>query len=394
MSEPLHPEHQDLLQFLYQFPIGVIAMDDRGDVSLINPAASNLLTPEIEEGESVARPLPLLRRLIPELVDKLEADPDHVGMVTTGRGWTVDGRDGTTRVAVTAHRLRRDHIMLSLTDVTEERRILNEQRLRAQRLQRALLGHTDATDLQLSVAYLPANREDLSGGDWYDVIRLDDGRVALVVGDVVGHDIEASATMGQLRAIVRAFALIDADPTNVLQRTDAIARTIDDATCATIHYAVLDPTAATVTYASAGHPPPLLIRADGGAELLSGGRRPAIAVSKADGTGNEAANLADGDVLLLYTDGLVERRGETLDEGLTRLTTTADGLRDAGSTDELVERLTRGMLEGTNHRDDVCVLAVRHRADAGPPSSRIPSSRAGDPGVSASDVSGTADDHR
>ena len=372
MNEPLHPDHQDLLQFLYQFPVGVIAMDNRGEVSLINPAASKLLTPEIERGESVARPFPLLRRLVPELVEKLEADPDHVGMVTTGRGWTVDGRDGTTRLAVTAHRLRRDHIMLSLTDVTEERRILNEQRLRAKRLQRALLGHTDATDLQLSVAYLPANREDLSGGDWYDVIRLDDGRVALVVGDVVGHDIEASTTMGQLRAVVRAFALVDPEPTSVLHRTDSIAQTIDDASCATIHYAVLDPAAATVTYASAGHPPPLLIRLHGGAELLSGGRRPAIAVTQADRTANETAHLADGDLLVLYTDGLVERRNETLDEGFARLTTTADGLRDAGSVDELVEQLTRAMLEGTNHRDDVCVLAVRIRADARPRSPRPP----------------------
>ncbi len=370
MADRLDPEHQDLLQFLYQFPIGVIAMDERGNVTTINPAASQLLTPEVVGRESVADPLPLLRRLAPELFADLAADPDRLGMISNGRGQVVDGRDGVTRFSVTAHRLRPDHLIISLIDVTEERRILNEQRARAERLQRALLGSTDSTDLELAVSYLPAHREDLSGGDWYDVIRLGADRVALVVGDVVGHDIEASATMGQLRAIVRAFALVDDDPISVLERTDSIARSITNAACATINFAVLDPVASTVTYASAGHPPPLLLRADGTTELLTEGRRPLLAATpssanrldggRAPGPRSASTRISPGDMLVLYTDGLIERRGLTLDQCFERLRATANEVRSVSSMDQFVDRLTAEMLAGTTHLDDVCVLAVRY----------------------------------
>ncbi len=371
MADSLHPEHQDLLQFLYQFPIGVIAMDEQGNVSTMNPAASQLLTPEVTDGETVSDPLRLLRRLAPELFADLAADPDRLGMISNGRGQVVDGDDGSTRFSVTAHRLRPDQLIISLVDVTEERRILNEQRARAERLQRALLGSTDSTELELAVSYLPAHREDLSGGDWYDVIRLGADRVALVVGDVVGHDIEASATMGQLRAIVRAFALVDDDPISVLERTDSIARSITNAACATINFAVLDPVASTVTYASAGHPPPLLLRADGTAELLTEGRRPLLAATpssairldggRSPGARSASTRISPGDMLVLYTDGLIERRGLSLDQCFERLRITANDVRSGSSIDEFVGRLTTEMLaDTTHHRDDVCVLAVRY----------------------------------
>lgn len=356
----MHPEHQDLLQFLYQFPIGVIAMDEAGVVTLMNPGASQLLSTEVDEHETVNEPLPILARLVPELITKLLSDPDQLGMISTGRGQIVDCRDGTTRLSVTAHRVRPGHIIVSLIDVSEERRILNEHRARAMRLQRALLGSVDPTDLELSVAYIPAHRGDLSGGDWYDVIRLGQDRVALVVGDVVGHDLEASATMGQLRAIVRAFAVMNDDPGSVLERTNAIARTIHAARAATIHYAVLDQSNSTVTYASAGHPPPLVIRPDGTAELLSGGRQPALAV--VDGGGHQTAttHLSADDILILYTDGLVERRNESLDDGFRRLQEVGQELRSIPSMDELVSRLTHMMLADTDQGDDVCVVAIRH----------------------------------
>ncbi len=360
MADSLHPEHQDLLQFLYQFPVGVIAMDERGAVSTMNPAASQLLSTEVADEENVAEPLPILRRLVPELIDTLVADPRQLGTMSI-RPQVVDCRDGLTRFSVTAHRLRPDHIIISLTDVTEERRILNEQRARAQRLQQALLGRIDTTTQQLSVAYLPAHRDDLSGGDWYDVIQLDEDRVALVVGDVVGHDIEASATMGQLRSVVRAFARVDSDPISVLASTDNIARSIDGASCATIHYAVLDQTASTVTYASAGHPPPLLIRFDGTAELLDGGRRPVLTVTGAADQRAASAQLSVGDVVIMYTDGLIERRGETLDQGFARLKLAASNVSSNQSMDDLVEQLTEAMLKDGNHRDDVCVLAFRYQ---------------------------------
>jgi hypothetical protein len=362
MNEALHPEHQDLLQFLYQFPVGIIELSEDSVVTMMNPAASRLLSTELDDGESVADPLPVLRRLVPSLFGKLHADPDHIGLVSVGRGEEVDSRDGITRFTVTIHRLRPDHIIIALTDVTEERRLLNEQRARARRLQKALLGRIDLTNLELSVAYLPANRGDLSGGDWYDVVELGGGRYALVVGDVVGHDIEASATMGQLRAIVRAFALVDADPASVLERTENLARTIDGASCATLSYALLDHTTSTIAYSSAGHPPPLVIRADGTSDFLLDGRRPVLAAVETQHQPAAHAGLAQGDIVIMFTDGLVERRGESLDEGLQRLRQTSTDLRKVESIDDLVEQLTAAMVADTNQHDDVCVLAFRHRS--------------------------------
>lgn len=358
MGDSLHPEHQDLLQFLYQFPVGVIAMNEVGAISTMNPAASNLLSTEVDLVESVAEPLPILQRLVPELTDAVFSDPNRLGYVTT-KSHVVDCSDGITRFSVTAHRLRQNHIIFTLTDVTEERRILNEQRSRAQRLQQALLGHVDQTSQDVSVSYVPAHREDLSGGDWYDVISLGENRIALVVGDVVGHDIEASATMGQLRAVVRAFALIDADPIRVLANTDIIARSIDGAECATIHYAVLDHSTSTVTYASAGHPPPLLVRSDGSVELLNGGRRPLLTVSGPDDQ-TASVHLDTGDVLIMYTDGLVERRDETLEQGFDRLKKVASTITSDQAMDEFVEHLTDEMVTESTNRDDVCVLAFRY----------------------------------
>ena len=362
MADDLSQDHQDLLQFLYQFPVGVLDMDESGAVSTMNPAASRLLSVEAEPAESVARPLDILRRLAPELFDKVETNPDQFGMITTGRGHDIDSSDGVTRFTISVHRVRPGRIIVSLTDVTEERRLLNEQRARAGRLQQALLGRIDTTDLDVSVAYRPAHEQDLSGGDWYDVIDVGNDRFALVVGDVVGHDIEASAAMGQLRAVVRAFAFVDPDPVRVIEQTENLARTIDGARFATVHYALLDRTASTVTYTSAGHPPPLIIRADGSASLMADGRRTVLAAVGHQDRPSATSKLAAGDVLVIYTDGLIERRNESIDDGLDRLLAVAERIGANGSVDELVEQLTNSMLDGSNHLDDVCVLAVRPRA--------------------------------
>lgn len=366
MPDSLDAEHQDLLQFLYQFPIGVIDVDEDGTVHMINPAASRMLSPEAGPGETVAEPLTILRRLAVELFDRVAERPDQLGMLTSGRGYDIDSSVGDRRFAVTVHRLRPGRLTVSLTDVTEERRLLVEQRLRASRLQRALLGRIDVTDLDVSVAYLPAHEQDLSGGDWYDVVDLGDGRYAFVVGDVVGHDIEASATMGQLRAIVRGFALVDPDPVSVLGRTEHLAKSIDGALAATVHYALLDQDRRTVSYASAGHPPPLLVRNGGEPELLTEGRRPLLAVADDVSAASAVTQVGAGDVLVMYTDGLIERRGESLDAGFERLLAAARRCRpDEDTVEEIIDVLTSAMLADTDHDDDVCALAVRCRPTVG-----------------------------
>lgn len=358
-------DQQDLLQFVYQLPVGVVSTDEDGTVSMINPAAVSMLMPELQPGESVESIMPVLNRLVPEVTEELRANPSRIGQVTVGQRTLVDSADGKSLFEITLHRIRVGSVMLVLRDATQEKRLRDEQRARALRLQRALLGRIDLTELELSASYTPAERGELSGGDWYDVIQIDDERYALVVGDVVGHDIEASATMGQLRAVIRAYALMEGQPDTVLSKTDSIAKTIQAANCTTLSYAVLNRRTGLVQYTSAGHPPPLVIRADGTTRLLTGGRRPALATFDDGKPHRDAVTLGDGDVLVLYTDGLIERRSESLDRGFDRLQEVASNVvvtaNGTVSIETLVGSLVSILTADSDHRDDVCVLAVRHR---------------------------------
>lgn len=361
----MNDDYQDLLQFVYQLPVGVISADEAGAVSMINPAAVAILMPELQPEEDIDSIMPILDRLVPELTEELRVLPGRVGHITTGDRALVDSVDGGSQFEMSLYRVRAGALMIVLRDVTEEKRLRDEQRARALRLQQALLGRVDLADLELSASYTPAQRGELSGGDWYDVIRLDDDRYALVVGDVVGHDIEASATMGQLRAVIRAYALIEEQPDTVLRQTDTIAQTIEAANCTTLSYAVFDSRTGLVQYTSAGHPPPLVIGADGSTRLLTGGRRPALATFDDGRPHRDSTMLNDGDVLVLYTDGLIERRTETLDVGLDRLQAVAAELGGTAnahaSLETLVGSLVSTLTADSDHRDDVCVLAVRHR---------------------------------
>jgi serine phosphatase RsbU (regulator of sigma subunit) len=358
-------DDQDLLQFVYQLPVGVMSADEDGTVSMMNPAAVAMLMPELQPGEDIGSIMPVLDRLVPEVTEVLRAAPNRTGPITIGDRALVDCADGTRRFEISVHRIRVGSLMIVLRDVTEEKRLQDDQRARALRLQQALLGRIDLTNLELSTSYTPAQRGELSGGDWYDVIRLDDDRYALVVGDVVGHDIEASATMGQLRAVIRAYALIDEQPDAVLRQTDTIAQTIEAANYTTLSYVVFNCRTGLVHYTSAGHPPPLVIGADGSTRLLTGGRRPALATFD-DGEPHRATTtLNHGDVIVLYTDGLIERRSEPLDQGLDRLQAVAsDLIGDADGPvpiETLIGSLVSTLTADSDHRDDVCVLAVRHR---------------------------------
>ena len=211
--------------------------------------------------------------------------------------------------------------------------------------------------LELTARYHPAVESLEVGGDWYDVVALPDGRVALAVGDVVGRGLRAATTMGQLRSALAALALSTQSPALVLDGLERFARQVEGARLATVVYGVLDPAAGTFRYACAGHPPPLVLRPGGGTELLEDGRSPLlcalpVAVS---GPRPEGTHLLEpGDRLLLYSDGLVERRRESLTVGLRRLAESAVAIGDGpGWSDELVRRMTAGAGD-----DDVALLAV------------------------------------
>ncbi|MGH3258123.1 MAG: SpoIIE family protein phosphatase [Streptosporangiaceae bacterium] len=207
--------------------------------------------------------------------------------------------------------------------------------------------------------YQPAMEAMRVGGDWYTVTALGSGRTGVSAGDVAGHGLDAAAVMSQLRSALATAALASADPAEVLGLLDRYARGLPGAAFATAAYAIIDTGAGTVDYTCAGHPYPLIVTADGDVRYLTGSRRaPLAARSAASAIPAERAALPPGSMLLLYTDGLIERRGESLDEGFGRLAAAAAGcarLPAGAACAALLER----MAGPGGYGDDVALVAVR-----------------------------------
>ena len=228
---------------------------------------------------------------------------------------------------------------------------------------------------RIAARYLVAGQEQAAGGDWFDAIPLDGGAVALVVGDVVGHGLSASAAMGQLRAVLAELLAAEDDLGQVLRRTDAFAARMPALRAATLVLVVLDPAAGTLRYTTCGHPPPLVIGVDGRARYLEGtGTGPL-------GTGSlpvlASSTLAPGELVLLYSDGLVERPDRTIAEGMGELAVVAADAAATGADPavngadpgaaERVCQLSVEVLTRTGHTDDITALAAQWLADPVPP---------------------------
>ena len=174
-------------------------------------------------------------------------------------------------------------------------------------------------DIAVAARYVPAVAELSVGGDWYDVVPLDNERVAIAVGDIVGRGINAAAVMGQLRSALSVVARTTDSAVEAVARLDRFAHDIEGAKATTLLYGIVDPAVGTLRYTSAGHPPALIVSPDGTARFLDGGRGWPLAVADPDRPRPEAvAELTPGSTILLYTDGLVERRNERLEDGLAR----------------------------------------------------------------------------
>ena len=163
------------------------------------------------------------------------------------------------------------------------------------------------------------------GGDWYDAAELPDGRVALVVGDVVGHGLRAAAVMGQLRNAFRAYAITETSPAEIVARLNRLVMTGGEGVMATVLYLALDRDTGEVAYASAGHPPPLLLTADGAAATSRAARSMPVGAADLVTFREERVTLPPDSTLLLYTDGLIERRDTPLDDRFAQLAATAAG---------------------------------------------------------------------
>jgi anti-sigma regulatory factor (Ser/Thr protein kinase)/PAS domain-containing protein len=227
-------------------------------------------------------------------------------------------------------------------------------------LQRSLLGSAELEDSRIEscARYRPASEGLLIGGDWYDIFALPGGLIGLIVGDAVGHGVPAAMVMGQLRSAGAALAHACIDPARTLEVLDEFACTVPDAASTTCLLVVLDPANQTLTYSSAGHPPPLVMTPSGEITYLEEGRGPPLAA-----LGRPCRRLSVthpfllGSTVMLYTDGLIERRGESLDLGLDRL---AAGLRRRADMplpkccDEIVDELL-----AQRQDDDMAIVGVR-----------------------------------
>jgi PAS domain S-box-containing protein len=241
--------------------------------------------------------------------------------------------------------------------------LIDGQRDTALALQRAILGPVRLPP-GFSARYEPATRPLEVGGDWHDVVELPDGRIAIVVGDCVGHDLGAATVMGQLRSACRALLLQDAGPGQVLAAMDRFAASVPGAECTTVLCAVLDPVSGELTYSAAGHPPAIVAHPDGGVELLDGARSfPLAAVPRAAmleaGRREASYRLPPRSTLLLYTDGLVERRGRSLTDGIAE----AGAVIARGGDDPLEDLATQLMARLAppgGYGDDVAVVLYRH----------------------------------
>jgi GAF domain-containing protein len=294
-----------------------------------------------------------------ELIDAIDAT-SGLCLPLTVRGEVI-GAAGLARVEGATYNEADEQIIRDLATraavAIANARSYQRERETALTLQRSLLPQRlpDVDGVSFAWRYLPAGTTTSVGGDWYDVLQLDGNRVGLVIGDVMGRGINAAAVMGQLRATARAFASARMTPADVLTQMDGAVTRLEQAQITTAAVAILDIDARTLTIASAGHLPPLLLHPDEGARFLDVEPGPPLGAGTPDYP-QTTVTLQPGTMMLLYTDGLVEDRVRAVDEGMEDLRRVC---ADATDTESLCECALTIAGHGEQHEDDTAMLAVR-----------------------------------
>jgi CheY-like chemotaxis protein/anti-sigma regulatory factor (Ser/Thr protein kinase) len=242
----------------------------------------------------------------------------------------------------------------------ENSRLFEAEQGRSKALQLSLLGRADVTSPAVTAAmrYLPGTAELEVGGDWYDLVEREDGGILVAVGDVVGHGVQAATAMGKLRSAMGALGLVVESVPELLGRLDEFADKIEEARFGTVAAVLLKPETGELRYSLAGHPPPLVIDRDGSGRFLEGGNGPPLCIVLGDEPARPEgrAKLEEGSTLILYTDGLIERRADSIDNGLERLREAAAVRRrfePERLCDEIVDEFAEGSL------DDLVFLCLR-----------------------------------
>jgi anti-sigma regulatory factor (Ser/Thr protein kinase)/putative methionine-R-sulfoxide reductase with GAF domain len=233
-------------------------------------------------------------------------------------------------------------------------------RAAASALQRSLMPGAlpRVNGVEFAARYVPGEAGGL-GGDWYDVFALPSGRLGVVIGDVVGRGLQAAVVMGRLRSALRAFALEEDDPAEVLERLDGNVQHFEDGVMATVLYAIFEPSLDRVSLSTAGHLPPILGRPGTRSALVNVPVDLPVGVSVGPPRRTTVIDLPPDALFFLYTDGLVERRGQSLDQGLDLL---CDAVRD-GDADAVCTSVLHQMIGPTAVGDDVAMLVARRYGD-------------------------------
>lgn len=360
---PLPPETEHLLLRLLRAsdPLLVRACADSPDGAAVREAAiPEAAVRETAVREAAMREAPLREaplRLPPEgsaIVAPLRVRGNALGALTLARlGPATPLTDADLPIVEDlAHRAAL---------AVENTRLYGMQHEMATRLQHAMLPRLpDLGPLRLAAAYLPARESSQVGGDWYDAFRLSDGTPALVIGDVEGHDITAATQMGEVRNMLRALAFDGREgPSGIVSRLDKVLAGVGGRLLTTMVLARLEGPGAggwRLRWVNAGHPAPLLITRDGGTRFLEAGRSALLGLDPLLPREDAVAMLPPGSTVLFYTDGLIERRTEPLERGMTRLRRRAGALAGADAQTYCDELVT---VADTANEDDIALLALQ-----------------------------------
>ncbi|WP_079190313.1 SpoIIE family protein phosphatase [Actinacidiphila paucisporea] len=326
-------------------------------------AASTLVTPQTYQGAPDSGIAIEQKRLfeatgmVSAAIAPIRGLRDVLGALTLGRSADREPLTGA-ELSLLGDITRRTGLAL------DNARLYQRQRKVAETMQRHLLPQLPSVPgLQMAARYLPAPDDSQVGGDWYDAFTVANDTTALVIGDVVGHDLDAAAGMAQVRSMLRAYAWTHHEPPSaIVHRLDGSMAHLTGVSMATLVFGSLAQTADSawqLTWTNAGHPPPLLVTHDGQAHYLTDGHGLLLSTGLAAARTDATLLLPPRSTLVLYTDGLVESRDRPIDDGLEQLRKHAASLAHrplAAFTDLLLER-TRPA--GTRNDDDIAILTVR-----------------------------------
>lgn len=304
----------------------------------------------------------------PLLADELEANPTHQAWAALPLhiGDHVVGVIGliydAPRHFDTQSRLVLDTLAKLIAQATSRARLLEEQRIALTSVETALAPRIDPMpDVEVSHLYRSATVASGAGGDWYDIVRLNDSSTLIAIGDVANHGAVAVGEMARVRSAVHTLAFADLTPGAITHGADRVLSAMAS-THTTSLVAVLDHDSATLTWTNAGHPYPVLVPVSGPSRFLDTTHGVPLGVGVTAHYGEEHDQLVDGDTIVFYTDGLIEQSGEPIDTAMERLRSTVTNLVNTHeSRNDLATKLFLELRPSGHHEDDIAIVTLRYQ---------------------------------